>query len=180
MQVTRTQKSPRNSAGRTKLLYRIRNVTLSFGGTRFHSPSDVSNILTTGVDSFIGVHMLATSLAIQESTTIYILGTYQVVEISGLIRSLQKYRLLDSTITEAMLLSKVRFVPGTLVESYFGLSEDKFKELGRKMRKIYHLGGHVSLLKSYTDLKRLNVSAVLDVIELVHEFCFRRLYDEKK
>lgn len=135
-------------------------------GTGFHSPSDVSNILITGVDSFIGVHMLATSLSLQESTTIYILGTHQVVESSGLIRYFEKYRLFDSTVTEAMLLSKVRFVPGTLVESHFGLPEDKFKELGRKIRKIYHLGGQVSLLKSYTDLKRLNVSAVLDVIEL--------------
>ncbi|MCJ1260514.1 hypothetical protein MMC22_000375 [Lobaria immixta] len=99
-------------------------------GARVRSPSDVSNILITGVDSFIEI------------------------------------QLFDSTITEAMLLSKVRFVPGTLAESHFGLSEDKFKELGRKIQKIYHLGGQISLLKSYTDLKRLNVSTVLDVIEL--------------
>lgn len=135
-------------------------------GARVRSPSDVSNILITGVDSFIGIHFLVTCLSKQESTTIYILGTHQVIEISRLIGYFQKYSLFDSTITEAMLLSKVRFVPGTLAESHFGLSEDKFKELGRKIQKIYHLGGQISLLKSYTDLKRLNVSAVLDVIEL--------------
>lgn len=133
---------------------------------RFKSPSDVSNILITGIDSFIGIHMLATTLATGESTTIYVLGTNQAVDATGLIRYFRKYCLFDAKITEAMLLSKVRFISGTLAEYHFGLTGNEFKDLGRNIQKIYHLGGHVSLLKSYTDLKRLNVSAILDVIEL--------------
>lgn len=135
-------------------------------GARYNSPSDGSNVLVTGVDSFIGIHMLATLLSNQVTTIVYVLGTLQVVEATELLQYFEKCDLFDEKITEAMLLSKVRFIPGKLAESRFGLSGDEFKNLGQSIQKIYHLGSQVSLLKSYTDLKRLNVSAILDIIEL--------------
>ena len=135
-------------------------------GAKSLSRNDISKILLTGVDSYIGAHMLRTLLEAQPSTMIYVLGSQRRAEKSDLVEYLEKYKLLDDTIAEDTLNDRVQYVAGTLAEPHFGLKERDFKRLGQKIQAIYHLGGQISLLKTYTDLKRLNVSAVLDIIEL--------------
>lgn len=135
-------------------------------GVRARDPPATSNILLTGVDSFIGIHMLARLLLAQGSMKIYVLGTNRIIEATGLIQEFQRYCLFDGALTEAILLSTVRFVSGTLADSHFGLADDDFEKLGKTVQKIYHLGSQVSLLKTYTDLKQINVSSTLDIIEL--------------
>ena len=135
-------------------------------GARELSRADVTEICLTGVDSFIGVHMLEKLLSARDTTTIHLLGTQQKLEHPMLVDYFQKYNLFSATITEGTLLSRVHYIPGTLAEPHFGLEERSFIALGQKIQAIYHLGGQISLLKTYTDLKQLNVSAVLDIIEL--------------
>lgn len=141
-------------------------------GVRPRNPSDVSNALLTGADSFIGIHMLARMLLAQDFARIYVLGTDRITVASELTQYFQRYRLFDGALTEVGLLSRVHFVPGTLAEVHFGLSDKKFKELGKTVQKIYHLGSQVSLLKTYTDLKQVNVSSALDIIELSAQSSF--------
>ncbi|KAI9676095.1 MAG: putative Hybrid PKS-NRPS biosynthetic cluster [Caeruleum heppii] len=135
-------------------------------GIRSMSRLDVSNILITGVESYVGLHMLATWLASRPTTTVFLLGSQQKTEHAELISSLDKYGLFDESFTRETFVTRTQCVSGTLAETHFGLDSKAFKDLGRSVHAIYHLGGQVSLLKSYSDLRRLNVTAALDVIEL--------------
>ena len=130
------------------------------------SRANISKILLTGVDSYIGVHMLESILSAHESTTVYLLGTQQRLVQTALAEYLKKYDLFGPTVTLETLEARVHYIPGTLAEPHFGLDDKAFKALGQTIQAIYHLGGQISLLKAYTDLKQLNVSAVLDIIEL--------------
>ncbi len=147
------------------ILPRDRRYIVPFGA-RILSWADISGILLTGADSFIGIHMLEILLSAQDSTTIYLLGTQQKLKHSNLVAYMEKYNLLSTTITEETLRSRVRYVPGILTEPHFQLEDAAFKSLGHTIQAIYHMGGQISLLKTYTDLKRANVSATLDIIEL--------------
>ena len=135
-------------------------------GARRLSRADVTEICLTGVDSFIGVHMLERLLSARDSTTVYLLGTQQRLELPMLVNYFQKYNLFSTDITEEILRSRVHLIPGTLAEPHFGLDDRAFVAFGQKIQAIYHLGGQISLLKTYTDLKQPNVSATLDIIEL--------------
>ncbi|KAI4271885.1 MAG: hypothetical protein LQ337_005685 [Flavoplaca oasis] len=134
--------------------------------TRPANAADISEISLTGADSFIGVHVLQTLLSADDSTKVHLVGTQKRLEHASLVDSLGKYGLLSESLTEKTLLSRVTYVPGVLGERHFGLDNHSFKRLGQRIQVIYHLGGHISLLKTYTDLKRLNVSAAVDIIEL--------------
>ena len=135
-------------------------------GTQSISRSDITATLLTGVDSFIGLHMVATLLSSHPSNIIYVLGSETRVEGADLLKGLHHYKLLSSKITEQLVLNQVRCITGSLAEPHFGLGGTAFRSLGRSIQSIYHLGGRMSLLKSYADLKRLNVGATLDLIEL--------------
>ncbi|CAO1600411.1 hypothetical protein XANCAGTX0491_004101 [Xanthoria calcicola] len=134
--------------------------------TRPANAADISEIFLTGADSFIGLHVLQTLLSADDSTKVHLVGTQKKLEHASLVDSLGKYGLLSGNLTEKTLLSRVSYVPGVLAERHFGLDSHSFKRLGQSIQVIYHLGGQISLLKTYTDLKPLNVSAALDVIEL--------------
>jgi thioester reductase-like protein len=128
--------------------------------------SDITDILLTGVESFHGIHMLATLLNMCPSVTIHVIGSQNRVELQELSEAFDQWNLFKPSITRETLTSRTRCVPGTLAEAHFGLNNQDFQMLGRNAQSIYHLGGHTSLLKTYTDLKRANVGSTLDVIEL--------------
>ncbi|KAJ9635854.1 hypothetical protein H2199_008207 [Coniosporium tulheliwenetii] len=125
----------------------------------------MQSILFTGAESFIGTHLLATMLAANESIKVYVLGSSGRLTQSEMSGKLEALELLDDLHKEA-LASRVHYVPGSLDQPRFGLSNSDFETLGQSIQAIYHLGGHVSLLKSYRDLKQSNVSAVFDLVEL--------------
>ncbi|KAI9042421.1 putative LovB-like polyketide synthase [Aspergillus affinis] len=128
--------------------------------------SDVSSILLTGADSFIGVHMLATILQDPGISTVYILGSQSPLEYSDVERAFELYRLWQLVPSPDIVASRIVCVAGTLESPRFGLSPAQFRRLGSRVQAIYHLGGYVSLLRSYDALRTLNVSPVRDVIEL--------------
>ncbi|KAL8725318.1 MAG: hypothetical protein Q9166_007424 [cf. Caloplaca sp. 2 TL-2023] len=127
---------------------------------------EVSEILLTGVDSFIGVHLLQTLLLASRSTRVHVVGTLSELKHPMLVDYLRKYGLLNDSLTEETVFSRVHYVLGVLAKPHFGLEAGSFKALGQRVQAIYHLGGQISLLKTYMDLKPLNVSTVLDIIEL--------------
>ena len=130
------------------------------------SPTEISTILVTGADSFIGVHIIATILTRAPSMIIYFIGSNQAITLADLKISLAKYQLLDDTWSSPWL----RLVPigGTLDEPHFGLNRQELINLGKALHAIYHIGGEVSLLKSYYDLKPCNVSPILTLISIAH------------
>ncbi|KAL8720892.1 MAG: hypothetical protein Q9225_002310 [Loekoesia sp. 1 TL-2023] len=135
-------------------------------GNRRLPRSQITDILLTGVDSFVGTYMLAALLSAYPSATIYVLGSQVQLISFDVSSSLERWKLFNDSVTGDTLDERVRFVPGTLALTNFGLDEVAFQHLGRSVQAIYHVGGHVSLLKSYTDLRRLNVGSVLDIIDL--------------
>ena len=135
-------------------------------GSRAISRNDVTDVLVTGVESFIGLHMLATLMEAHLHLVIYALGSEKRMEGANIVLGFQQYKLFNSKVTEERLLTQIRCVAGSLGEKHFGLENGAFHSLGKSVQAIYHLGGKMSLLKSYSDLKRTNVGATLDVIEL--------------
>lgn len=130
------------------------------------SRSEIATILVTGADSFIGIHLIATILTTAPSMKIYFLGSSRATTLADLQIGLGKYQLLNDTWPN--LSQRLIPVGGTLAEPQFGLNENQFSALGRDLQAIYHIGGEVSLLKSYHDLKPLNVSPTLTLISLAH------------
>ena len=128
--------------------------------------SEITDILLTGAESFIGVHMLAKLMSAFPSAHIHILGSQVKLIPFDIQASFEQWRLFNGEITPERLAAQIRCVPGTLSLGQFGLDDGSFQELGRSIQSIYHIGGHVSLLKTYSDLRRLNVGSTLDVIEL--------------
>ncbi|KAJ5932761.1 lovastatin nonaketide synthase [Penicillium verrucosum] len=78
-------------------------------------------------------------------------------------------RLINETLTGEQILTRVHVINGFLgQESNFGLSPTEFEHLGRSISTIYHLASEVSLLKSFHDLKHINTTSILSLIELSH------------
>ncbi|KAJ6780946.1 hypothetical protein PWT90_05373 [Aphanocladium album] len=128
--------------------------------------TDITSVLVTGADSFVGVHMIATLLQDPRIANIFILGSEKVLEYSDLEAALTYYRLWPLLPDPSGVALRVIAVPGSLATKRFGLTRPHFHRLGGRVQAIYHLGGQVSLLKSYNTLKRHNVDSVRDVIDL--------------
>lgn len=133
---------------------------------RRSSPSSISTILVTGADSFIGVHTIATILATAPSMIVYFIGSSQAITLADLKINLAKYQLLNDT--WANLPLRLISISGTLAEPKFGLNQREFIDLGKALHAIYHIGGEISLLKSYYDLKPFNISPILTLVSLAH------------
>ncbi|KAG8417127.1 putative Hybrid PKS-NRPS biosynthetic cluster [Metarhizium acridum] len=127
---------------------------------------ELKSILLTGAESFVGIHLLVEILRTKRDATVHVLGSMEKMEPQALIDLLQKLDLLNENLTLDDISGRVKFVPGSLNQSNFGLSRSAFRELGQTVQSIYHLGGHVSLLKTYSSLKPSNVTPIFDVIKL--------------
>ncbi|KOS23077.1 Nonribosomal peptide synthetase 14 [Escovopsis weberi] len=127
---------------------------------------DLQIIMLTGAESFIGIHLLSEMLRSKPDATIHALGSTGRLDISTIISLLIKHDLLRGNVSEEHVRTRVKVVPGQLNEANFGLSKSAFRELGQSVQAIYHLGGHVSLLKTYSSLKSTNVTPIFDIIRL--------------
>lgn len=127
--------------------------------------SGLQYILLTGVDSYVGVHTLQ-KLLLASPATIHVIGTQARADLLSINASFSKYELFTATVTESSLKERIRLVPGTLALPHFGLDHASFTALGQQTQAIFHLGAQVSLLKSYSDLKQVNVTSTRDLIEL--------------
>lgn len=128
--------------------------------------NDIKSILFTGLESFIGIHAFAELVLKYSGVEIHVLGVDSAWDMRKLLDSLDQMRLFDKRLNDALNLASVKFLQGSLMEPHFGLEHESFKDLGMSIQAIYHLGVHVSLLKSYAELKRANVNTILDLIEL--------------
>lgn len=128
--------------------------------------SDITEILVTGVDSFTGGHMLATLLAACPKASIHVLGSTVELTPFDLSATFAQWQLFNDNVTQETLDARTQCIKGTLSLAHFGLDQQHFQELGRSVQAIYHFGGQVSLLKTYHDLKRLNIESTLDLVEL--------------
>lgn len=118
------------------------------------------------VDSFAGLHMLASFLSANASMIVHVLGTTSPAHEADVLERFRQYHLFNDILTEETLSARTRYVPGSLAVPHFGLKQSEFRRLGETIQAIFHAGTQVSLLQTYSELKRVNVEAVLDIIEL--------------
>jgi thioester reductase-like protein len=135
-------------------------------GAQKRERSDQTSILVTGAETFIGLHMVSTLLHARSDTVVHLLGCEQRLSVEQLRAGLLQYHLLDPFWDLQYLESRLHPISGSLRERHFGLSISAFERLGNEIHAVYHMGGEISLLKSYTDLKAINIDATLDIIEL--------------
>ncbi|PYI10942.1 lovastatin nonaketide synthase [Aspergillus sclerotiicarbonarius CBS 121057] len=141
---------------------------------RFHPsesnpPAAVTNILLTGADGFTGIHLLANLLTQRPGVTIYVLGTYAPLDHGRIFQKLMEFKLVNGNLTPERILTGIQVVPGFLAhESHFGLPAADFKRLATSIHAVYHLVSEVSLLKTYRDLKHINTTSTLTLIELAN------------
>lgn len=125
-----------------------------------------TGILVLGADSFIGVFLVKALLTANPDATIYVIGIGSSLDSAGVLQLFQENQLLDSTLTAEMLSGHVRPVPGLMVQPDFGLGQNEFHALAGQVQQIFHTGGHVSLLQTYSDLRQCNVESVSSIIRL--------------
>ncbi|RAK95330.1 lovastatin nonaketide synthase [Aspergillus ibericus CBS 121593] len=141
---------------------------------RFHPseanpPAAVTNILLTGADGFTGIHLLANLLTQRPGVTVYVLGSYAPLDHGKIFQKLMEFKLVNGTLTPERILTGIQVVPGFLAhQSHFGLSTVDFKTLATSIHAVYHLLSEVSLLKTYRDLKHINTTSTLTLIELAN------------
>ncbi|KAJ5392474.1 hypothetical protein N7509_007964 [Penicillium cosmopolitanum] len=125
-----------------------------------------TGILVLGADSFIGIFLVKALLTENPDATICVLGIGNSLDSAGVLQLFQDNQLLDATMTSEWLSSHVRPVPGLMVQPDFGLGQNEFRALAGQVQQIFHTGGHVSLLQTYSDLRQCNVESVSSMIRL--------------
>lgn len=125
-----------------------------------------NGVLVVGADGYIGYYLLKYLLALQPNSRIYLLATADRFNLGDLFAAFLKNKLFDESVTQVDLLSRVEIVEGNVGEAKFGLGDAGFDALAQNIHAIYHTGGFVSLLATYSDLRARNVQSVLNMIEL--------------
>ncbi|KAL4784866.1 hypothetical protein BJX76DRAFT_367271 [Aspergillus varians] len=129
-------------------------------------PSQITSVLLTGADSYIGVHMLATLMQDPTLDEIYVLGSHKQLEMTDIYKGIDTYKLSAIAPPREDLERRLIFLPGTLTSHHFGLSPADFLRLARNIQGIYHLGGYISLLRSYDALREANVTSAHNIVRL--------------
>lgn len=126
----------------------------------FDPRSEVKDILLTGADSPQGLEILTSLTKAWPSATFHLVGTKSLIREDNLSASFK-----PSHSGAELPSSRIRILEGTLTQPNFGLNEETFKTLAKTIQIIYHTGVETSLLKSYQDLKNINVKRTLDIIK---------------
>ncbi|KAL6857742.1 putative Hybrid PKS-NRPS biosynthetic cluster [Amphichorda felina] len=121
-------------------------------------------ILLTGADSATGIHILGRILNADTTTRIAVLGTESAITFGDLHARIRDYGIILNSPDD--LANRVDTLPGSLCEPSLGLTDAAFEALGQTVSTIFHFGSQVSLLRSYTDLKRANILATQDIVRL--------------
>lgn len=125
---------------------------------------DKEKVLLTGADTIVGVHMLVELLNRDPACSVLVLGVEKPLARSDIVSLIRQYGLiLDNA---AGSENRVVVLPGSLNQDNLGLLPSHFDSVGQSVSAIYHFGSRVSLLKSYGDLKRVNVDATRDIIRM--------------
>ncbi|KAM0285627.1 hypothetical protein ACHAQH_001333 [Verticillium albo-atrum] len=131
---------------------------------------DITKILVAGAEISTALYLIAEILATKRDAVVYALGSLEPIGADQMVSSLEEHGLVgagpETCLEKNDVLPRVRCIYGCLSKPSFGLSQSDFCELGREVQAIYHLGGHTSLLKTYTSLKAANVNPILDLIQL--------------
>ena len=126
----------------------------------------IKEVLLIGAETFAGSQMLSSLLAQDSKMIIHALGSEVTLDMHKIFQELEDQNLIHKGFSVDQLSSRVHIVPGNLLEAKFGLDAATYSSLATRVSSIYHFGGHVSLLKSYSDLSQINVNSVKECVRL--------------
>ncbi|KAI2633058.1 male sterility protein-domain-containing protein [Hypomontagnella submonticulosa] len=125
---------------------------------------DGQKFLLTGANTIVGIYTLVELLNRDPACSVLVLGVEKPLVKSDIVSLIRQYDLVLDDMTAAK--KRVAVLPGSLSRDNLGLLPSHHNSIGRSVSAIYHFGSRVSLLKSYGDLKRVNVDATRDIIRL--------------
>jgi len=128
--------------------------------TEFDPRPKIQDILLTGSDSPQGLEILASLTKAWPSATFHLVGTQSPIREADFPTGFK-----PSHSGAELPSSRIRILEGALNRPNFGLNEEVFKNLAKTIQIIFHTGVETSLLKSYQDLKNINVQRTLDIIK---------------
>jgi len=122
---------------------------------------NVTNILLTGSDSFLGAHILK-ELLIKTNKKIYCVlkAEKNKPPFASLLENLEKYKI-DITLDPERVIA----IAGDLGFHKLGISSEKYDELAEKIGRIYHFGADVNHLTAYDNMRNSNVLGTLEIIK---------------
>ncbi|KAE8212552.1 hypothetical protein CF327_g3816 [Tilletia walkeri] len=125
-------------------------------------------VLLTGVEGYVPLHILVELLRHNPTRAVLVMGTTAASTTDTLVDALETLKLLDTEggVSKSDLVSRVNHIDGTLSAPRFGMDDVAFKHLAHSVTAIFHCGTEMSLLKTYFDLRPVNVLSTLDIIEL--------------
>lgn len=132
----------------------------------------VKNVLLTGCTGFIGRFLLYELLTATDYTVYCMLrGQSKEQARQRLIQMMQHNQLWDEAFT-----SKIEVVQGDLTKENFGLSDEEFMELAKKIDVIYNNGAVANYLGHYDTLKVPNVYGTRQIIKLAATYKIKPIH----
>ena len=126
------------------------------------SPVAFREVLLTGATGFIGRYVLRDLLQQDPGLIVHCLVRADNTDEGEerLQTVLQKANLL-----EEIDWHRIRVIVGNINEHHFGLNEEEFADLCRRIDAVYHFAAALSLAANYLQLRRINVFSIRNIIE---------------
>ncbi|KAF8821063.1 putative type I fatty acid synthase [Cardiosporidium cionae] len=125
--------------------------------------NEVRNIFLTGATGFVGRVQLATLIKFIKKRSIKI---YCIVRADS--KEHARQRIVDACkkakCWENSFDEHIEALPGNFSKPFFGLAQDEYNNLTKKIDVVYHTGGDVNLLSSYNRIRETNTTSILAVI----------------
>lgn len=132
----------------------------------------LNHVLLTGATGFVGVHLL-NELMTRTNASVYCLVRAHG-EVGALLRlreSLRHYGLNGDA-----YLSRIVPLPGDLGRARFGLGEEQYREVARRVDTVIHSGALVDYLRDYAGHRSANVLGTAEVLRFAGSGPVKRVH----
>ena len=136
-------------------------------------PTDVREVLLTGVTGFIGRFFLYELLRQDSRVVVHCLVRAEDSE-----RGFDRVRqaMSEAEIWDDDFAPRIRAIPGDIGLSRFGLDDTEFDSLCGRIDAIYHLAADITLSSSYMAIREVNTLSLRNVLELCLRTRYKYLY----
>ncbi|MDF1653801.1 MAG: amino acid adenylation domain-containing protein [Coxiellaceae bacterium] len=138
---------------------------------QFQSTTHKKNILLTGANGFVGIHLLQCLLQTYPQANIYcIIRGNEKQALTKLLTAADQYKI------DLNDRSRIHILPGDISQQQLGLTDDSWKLLTNTIDCIVHNGAQVHHLYDYHTLKPANVDSTLTLIQLANSGQAKQLH----